>query len=64
MGTLERVDGMEAVSGRLIREFEDAAPHKTNPKGLRKLAARDGFLFFRALLPENLILPLRDRVLE
>jgi ectoine hydroxylase-related dioxygenase (phytanoyl-CoA dioxygenase family) len=64
VGTLARVDGMEAVTSRHIREFEDAAPHSRSAKRLRELAARDGFLFFRELLPQNLVLALRRRVLE
>jgi ectoine hydroxylase-related dioxygenase (phytanoyl-CoA dioxygenase family) len=64
MGTLERVDRVEAVSGRFVQEFEDAAPHRANPERLRALAERDGFLFVRGLVPEDLVEALRARVLE
>ncbi len=64
MGTLEGVDRVEAVSGRRVREFEDAAPHRGNPEQLRELAERDGFLFVRGLVPEDLVKALRSRVLN
>ena len=54
---------MEAVTGRLMREFEVAMLHDTGPERLCALAARDGFLFFRGLLPEDLVMALRRRVL-
>src|SRR5262245_44852276 len=64
MGTLEGMDRVEAVSGRLVREFEDAAPYAGNPERLRELAERDGFLFVRGLVPEDLVAALRSRVLD
>lgn len=44
--------------------MEDAAPYIGDPQGLREMASRDGFLFFRALVPEDLVLPLRRSVLD
>ena len=44
--------------------LEDAAEYIGNPQRLREMAARDGFLFFRGLLPESLVLPLRMTVLD
>jgi ectoine hydroxylase-related dioxygenase (phytanoyl-CoA dioxygenase family) len=64
MGTMEWLDRMEMVSARVTREFDDAAPHQTNAARLRELAERDGFLFFRRLLPRRLVRALRSRVLE
>jgi len=55
------MDGMEAVSERLVREFEDAEP--CDAERLRALAARDGFLFVRGLVPPDLVAALRARVL-
>lgn len=63
MGALARVDRMEAVSGRRVRELEDAAPHNGNSEQLRALADRDGFLFVRGLVPQDLVAALRARVL-
>ncbi|MGE0164539.1 MAG: phytanoyl-CoA dioxygenase family protein [Dongiaceae bacterium] len=63
MGTLDGVDRVEAVSGQRVRELKDAAPHSANPERLRELAARDGFLFVRGLVPVDLVEALRARVL-
>jgi hypothetical protein len=54
---------MEAVAARQVRDFEDAAPYLADPERLRVLAARDGFLFVRALVPVDLVAALRARVL-
>ncbi|HUA59286.1 MAG TPA: phytanoyl-CoA dioxygenase family protein [Verrucomicrobiae bacterium] len=48
----------------ITTELEDAARHIGNPQRLRELDARDGFLFFRGLLDEALILELRQTVLD
>lgn len=64
MGALAGLDRMETIGGRRVRDFEDAAPFRADAVRLGELAARDGFLFFRGLVPENLILPLRSRVLR
>lgn len=55
---------MEVLSRRRVRELEDAAAHIGNPKRLREFAARDGFLFIRGLVPQNLVVALRARVLN
>ena len=44
--------------------LEDAAALLANPERLRARAARDGFLFFRGLLSEDLVLSLRRSVLD
>jgi ectoine hydroxylase-related dioxygenase (phytanoyl-CoA dioxygenase family) len=64
MGAVARVDRMEAVAARQVREFEDAAPYLADRERLRVLAARDGFLFVRALVPADLVAALRVRVLD
>ena len=55
------LDGMEAV---ITTALEDAAPLLGDAERLRELAARDGFLFVRRLVPEELVLALRGRVLR
>jgi hypothetical protein len=58
------MDRMEIAIDRRVQEFEDAAPYRSEPERLRELAARDGFLFIRGLLPEDVVKALRSRVLE
>ncbi|HYM03221.1 MAG TPA: hypothetical protein VET85_09765, partial [Stellaceae bacterium] len=55
---------MEVIGGRRVRAFEDASPYREDPEALRTLAARDGFLFFRALVPTERLAALRARVLD
>jgi hypothetical protein len=64
MGAVEGMDCVETIGGRLVREFEDAAPLRGKPERLRELADRDGFLFVRELVPVDLIDALRRRVLD
>jgi ectoine hydroxylase-related dioxygenase (phytanoyl-CoA dioxygenase family) len=64
MGVLAWVDGMEALDRLRTRPLEDSAPLIEDPVQLRERASRDGFLFFRRLLPEAVVLPLRHCVLE
>jgi Phytanoyl-CoA dioxygenase (PhyH) len=45
-------------------DLPDAAANLGNPQRLREMDARDGFLFFRKLLPADLVLPLRLSVLD
>ena len=47
-----------------IVPMPDSTPLVGDPHRLREIAARDGFLFLRALLPEEIVLPLRRCVLE
>jgi ectoine hydroxylase-related dioxygenase (phytanoyl-CoA dioxygenase family) len=61
---MARMDGMEVVDELRLRAFEDSAPLIEQPEPLRERAARDGFLFFRGLLPTEIVLPLRGCVLE
>jgi len=61
---LARVDGMEGIDGCRTRPIEDSAPLIENPAQLRERASRDGFVFFRGLLPESVVLPLRHCVLD
>ena len=44
--------------------LEDAAPFLGNADRLREMASRDGFLFVRGLVPEDLVQRLRGEVLE
>jgi hypothetical protein len=55
---------MEAVSLLTTPSIEDAAPLMASPERLQCMAARDGFLFFRGLLPQDLVLALRRAVLD
>jgi hypothetical protein len=45
-------------------DLEDAAVHIGNPQRLRDMDARDGFLFFRGLLPAGLVMAMRLSVLD
>jgi len=64
VGTVARVDGMEAVKGLRLRAFEDSSMLIEHPEELRKRAARDGFLFVRGLVPTEIVLAMRRCVLE
>ena len=61
MGTLARLDSVDALN---TAPFEDAAPYLHDLPRLREMAARDGFLFFRRLVPEPIVVALRRAVLE
>ena len=58
------VDGMEGLDGKRIHPLEDSLPLIGNPAQLREQASRDGFLFFRGLVSDDLVLALRRTVLE
>jgi hypothetical protein len=53
---------MEAVTEIRVRELEIAS--EKGASELLAMARRDGYLFFRGLLPEEIVLPLRRRALE
>ncbi len=61
---MARVDGMETVDALRLCAFEDSLALLEHPELLRERASRDGFLFFRGLLPEEIVLPLRRCVLD
>jgi ectoine hydroxylase-related dioxygenase (phytanoyl-CoA dioxygenase family) len=61
VGTVVGLDGMEDVK---TAPFEDASSCLADPLCLRSMADRDGFLFVRGLLPADLVLALREAVLE
>ena len=44
--------------------FEDSTPLLGNPAGLRERMDRDGFFYFRHLLPREAVLDLRRQILE
>jgi ectoine hydroxylase-related dioxygenase (phytanoyl-CoA dioxygenase family) len=48
----------------LTASLRDATPLLGSPERLCDMASRDGFLFFRRLLPEDPVLALRRRVLD
>lgn len=48
----------------MTASLQDLAPFLGTPERLREMASRDGFLFFRGLLPEDRVLALRQRVLD
>jgi Phytanoyl-CoA dioxygenase (PhyH) len=64
MGTMARVDGMEDADGLRLTSLEDSAPLLGDPDQLRTRAALDGFLFFRRLLVDDIVSPLRRCVLD
>jgi ectoine hydroxylase-related dioxygenase (phytanoyl-CoA dioxygenase family) len=55
---------MEVLDGLRLRPFEDSAGLVAHPELLRERAARDGFLFVRGLLAPEIVLSLRQCVLE
>jgi hypothetical protein len=55
---------MEALSGLRVERLEDATPAFDDAQQLRDLAGRDGFLFFRGLIPGERVLRLRQVVLD
>ncbi len=55
---------MEKLSSMRTRPFEDSSPLIKNPEHMRQRAARDGFLFFRELVPNEPVLSLRRVVLD
>ncbi len=46
------------------RPLEDSTPLIENPTQLRRQADRDGFVFFRGLVPDHLVLALRRTILD
>ena len=80
MGTVDRLDRVEAASMRSVPGLEPMAdsglaairiarPHESNKRlndagGLRQEAADRGYLFFRQLIPAAEVLNLRARILE
>src|SRR5579872_5512740 len=64
VGAVAGVDGMEGLDGKRIHPLEDSLPLIGNPAQLREQASRDGFLFFRGLVSDDLVLALRRTVLE
>ncbi len=63
MGAVAGVDGMETPNV-ITAPLRDAAPLLGDAERLREVASRDGFLFVRKLVPDDLVLALRSRVLE
>lgn len=55
---------MEALSGLLIERLEDATPFFNDMERLREISGRDGFLFFRGLIPSERVQRLRQVVLS
>lgn len=60
---MARLDRMERPAVMNTRPFEDSMPLAEDPAQLRIRADRDGFLFFRGLLPADVVLALRGAVL-
>ncbi|MBD2844203.1 phytanoyl-CoA dioxygenase family protein [Paenibacillus sp. IB182496] len=54
----------EADAKQPSKTFEDATPLLKNPTQLRAQAERDGYLFFKGLLPKDRLLEVRRRMLE
>jgi hypothetical protein len=48
----------------VIVGFDDATPLLSDPEALRAQADRDGYLFFKGLLPTEVVLDLRKQLLE
>ncbi len=64
VGTMAGLDCMEKLGGMNTRAFEDSSQLIEDPGQLRERAARDGFLFFRGLVPKEPVLDLRRVVLD
>ena len=60
MGNVEGMDSLEIN----VKPFEDASPLLSQPEALRAMAERDGFVYLRKLLPEDVVLGLRTAVLD
>jgi Phytanoyl-CoA dioxygenase (PhyH) len=63
VGALEGVDRLEAVN-LVTAPLHDASSSLGQPERLREIAERDGFVYFRELVPADLVLSLRQTVLE
>jgi len=64
VGEMARVDGVEGLSRTSTLPLEDCAPLIGDPAQLRERAYRDGFLFFRGLVPDDVVLALRHTALD
>jgi ectoine hydroxylase-related dioxygenase (phytanoyl-CoA dioxygenase family) len=63
-GDVARLDRVEKLDPIATRPFEDSMPLIGDPAQLRDRADNDGFLFFRGLLPDDLVLAMRRAVLD
>ena len=64
VGAMARLDSMEGADLVRTRPFEDSMPLIEDPAQLRSRANRDGFLFFRGLVPDDAVLAMRRAVLD
>ncbi len=58
------MDGLETMSGAVVRPLEDATAFSDDPAAMRAAIARDGYLFVRRLVPPDCVARLRRLVLE
>src|SRR5579872_876835 len=64
VGAVAGVDRMEALNGKRTCPLADSTPLLDHPEQMRERASRDGFLFFRGLVQDAVVLPLRRAVLD
>jgi len=57
-------NGAMTAPGKVVTGFSDSTPLLGAPDQLRARADEDGFLFFKQLLPKELLLELRRKILE
>jgi hypothetical protein len=63
MGVLAWMDRMETVNEICLKRLTDATAAVSQPQEARALAARDGFLFIRGLIPHEKVRALRNLIL-
>jgi hypothetical protein len=64
VGAMAGMDGLEGLDGKKTHPLEDSVPLMGNPVRLRERASQDGFIFFRGLVPDDVVLALRRTVLD
>ena len=64
MGAMARLDCMEGPDPMKTRPLEDSTPLIESPTQLQRQADRDGFVFFRGLVPDHLVFALRRTILD
>ena len=64
VGAVARLDCMEGAHAMMTRSLEDSMPLIEDAEQLRSRADRDGFLYMRGLLPNDVVLALRGTVLD
>jgi hypothetical protein len=55
---------VDIADAPMVEHLDDAAPLLHDPEALRRRAERDGYLYFRGLLPRDLVLGLRQQFVD